>query len=143
MRITNCTTKEIHDSRGVPTLEVEMTAGDISVTASVPSGKSTGSREALELRDTDGRGVSSAIANIDEVIAPAIVEREMEPDEIDRTLLELDGTENKSNLGANAMLGISIAATKLASAVADVPVWKFISGKTTQTQKCQNFLLML
>jgi len=127
MKITQCTAKEILDSRGIPTLEVAMSLGDISVHASVPSGKSTGSKEALELRDADGRGVSGAILNVNDVIAKEIVGRDMEPSDIDRLMLELDGTDNKSNLGANAMLGVSIAATKLAAVVAGVPTWKYIA----------------
>ena len=127
MKITQCTAKEILDSRGIPTLEVAMSLGDISVHASVPSGKSTGSKEALELRDADGRGVSGAILNVNDVIAKEIVGRDMEPSDIDRLMLELDGTDNKSNLGANAMLGVSIAATKLAAVVAGVPAWKYIA----------------
>ncbi len=127
MKITACTAKEIFDSRGVPTLEVKMASGDFSVTASVPSGKSTGGEEALELRDADGRGVSLAIANVNGVIAEKIIGYDVTPYDIDQMLLELDGTENKSNLGANAMLGVSIAVTKLAAAVTGVPVWKFIA----------------
>ncbi len=127
MKITTCTAKEILDSRGAPTLEVKMSAGDFSVTASVPSGKSTGGEEALELRDADGRGVSLAIANVNGIIADKIIGHDMEPCDIDHLLLELDGTENKSNLGANAMLGVSIAATKLAAAQIGVPVWKYIA----------------
>lgn len=127
MKITQCSAKEILDSRGVPTVEVEISSGDILVKAAVPSGKSTGSKEALEKRDDDGRGVTQAIANVEDIIASEIVGKEITPTEIDRLLLELDGTENKSNLGANAMLGVSIAATKLAAEVEGVPVWKFIA----------------
>jgi len=127
MKITSCRAKEIIDSRGVPTLEVEMTSGEFSVSASVPSGKSTGSKEALEKRDEDGRGVSGAIASVNETIAKEIVGSEMDPSDIDQLLLGLDGTDNKSNLGANAILGVSIASTKLAAAVSSVPVWKYIA----------------
>ncbi len=127
MKITQCIAKNILDSRGVPTVEVELFSGDISVVAAVPSGKSTGSKEALEKRDDDGRGVTQAIANVEDVISLEIVGKEITPTEIDRLLLELDGTENKSNLGANAMLGVSIAATKLAAVIEGVPVWKFIA----------------
>lgn len=129
MVITNCTAKEILDSRGVPTVEVAMASGAYSSRASVPSGKSTGSKEALEKRDVDGRGVSGVIASVNEIIAKEIVGRDLEPNALDRLLLELDGTDNKSNLGANAMLGVSIAATKLAAAVAGIPVWKYIAEK--------------
>jgi len=135
MKIKTCTAKEILDSRGVPTLEVEMSCGGISVKAAIPSGKSTGSKEALELRDADGRGVSGAISNVNNTIAKEIVGRDMEPSEIDRLMLELDGTENKSSLGANAILGVSIAATKLAASVDSVPVWKYIAEKNSITPK--------
>jgi len=127
MKITTCIAKEILDSRGIPTLEVGMSSGDLSVTASVPSGKSTGGEEALELRDADGRGVSLAIANVNGVIAEKIIEYNVTPYNIDQILLEIDDTENKSKLGANAMLGVSIAATKLAAALDGVPVWKYIA----------------
>jgi len=135
MKIIACTAKEILDSRGMPTLEVEMVSGDFSVKVSVPSGKSTGGGEALELRDTDGRGVSGAIANVNEIIAKEIIGREIEPHDIDQLLLELDGTENKSNLGANAMLGVSIASTKLAAVIAGIPVWKYIAEKNKSTPR--------
>ena len=137
MKITSCVAKEIFDSRGMPTLEVEMSSGSVSVQASVPSGKSTGSSEALELRDADGRGVSRAIANVNDIIAKEIVGVEMEPNDIDRRMLEVDGTENKSNLGANAILGVSIASTKLAAALSDVPIWKWIADTNGADQKTQ------
>ncbi len=127
MKITQCSAKEIFDSRGVPTIEVKLFSGDISVVAGVPSGKSTGSKEALEKRDSDGRGITKAIASVEDVISPEIIGKNVTPDVVDRLLLELDGTENKSNLGANAILGVSIAVTKLAAAVEGVPVWKFIA----------------
>lgn len=127
MEITKCSAKEILDSRGVPTVEVLISSGNVSVSAAVPSGKSTGSKEALEKRDADGRGVADAISNIENIIAPKIEGVEITPGEIDRLLLELDGTDNKNNLGANAMLGVSIAATKLAAVLEGIPVWKFIA----------------
>ncbi len=135
MRIDKCTAKEILDSRGVPTLEVRMSSGDFSVSASVPSGKSTGSKEALEKRDEDGRGVSIAIESVSKTIAEEIIGKDLDPSEIDQILLELDGTENKSNLGANAMLGVSIAATKLAAEVDGVPVWKYIAENNGATPR--------
>lgn len=135
MKITACTAKEILDSRGVPTIEVEMFSGDTLVQASVPSGKSTGSREAVELRDPDGRGVSNAISNVNDIISKEIIGVEMDPYDIDRKMLELDGTDNKSNLGANAMLCVSIAATKLAAALEKVPVWKFIASTSNADAK--------
>jgi len=127
MKITQCVAKEILDSRGVPTLEVEMSSDKFSAHASVPSGKSTGSEEALELRDADGRGVTDAISNVNNIIAKEITGSDVEPNSIDKVLLDLDGADNKNNIGANAMLGVSIAVTKLAALVEDVPVWKFIA----------------
>ena len=105
------------DSRGNPTVEAEVTLNDCSIgRASVPSGASTGSKEAIELRDNDksrylGKGVSQAINNINNIIAPALKGKSVENQEdLDRIMLELDGTENKSNLGANAILAVSMAA---------------------------------
>lgn len=113
--------RQILDSRGNPTVEVEMSDGAHLITACVPSGASTGIHEALELRDGDhsvylGKGVLKAVANVNEKIAPEIIG--MDPSnqtEIDEKMLELDGTENKSNLGANAILGVSLAACRLAA----------------------------
>ncbi len=127
MKITQCSAKEIFDSRGVPTLEVHLSSGDISVVAAVPSGKSTGSKEALEKRDDDGIGVTQVISNVENIIAPEIVDKDITVSGIDRLLLRLDGTDNKSKLGANAILGVSIAVTKLAATIENIPVWKFIA----------------
>lgn len=144
MKITKCIAREIMDSRGVPTVEVEMSAGSgagyagtegITVIASVPSGKSTGSREAVELRDEDGRGVSRAVANVNDVIAPEIIGKDVELKVIDELMLELDGTKDKSRLGANAMLAVSIAVVKLGAFVAGEPVWKFIARENGFTPK--------
>ena len=114
--------REVLDSRGNPTVEVEMwlESGAFG-RAIVPSGASTGKREAVELRDDDdnrygGKGVRRAVQNVNEVIAPEIEGLEAgEQAALDRALLELDGTPNKSGLGANALLGISLAATSTAS----------------------------
>lgn len=128
MVIDKIEVKEIADSRGIPTIEVQMIGGDVTVVASVPSGKSSGTREALELRDEDGKGVSTAIAGINEVITPALVGKEFQSViEIDEVVIALDGTENKTKLGANATLAISIAATKLFAKGAGIPVWKYIA----------------
>lgn len=126
-KVTSLVAKEILDSRGNPTIEVEMASGDIVVSASVPSGKSAGSREALEKRDVDGKGVQIAIKNINEIIASAIVGQEVNPLEIDKALLKLDGTKNKSNLGANAILGVSLAVTRLGAKLENKPLWQYIN----------------
>lgn len=126
--------REILDSRGNPTVEVEMSDGENTVRACVPSGASTGIHEALELRDGDksrygGKGVLKAIKNVNKVLAPAIVG--MDPAEqtaLDKKMLELDGTENKSKLGANSILGISLAATRLAAVQKNIPLWKHIQN---------------
>lgn len=120
--------RSISDSRGKPTIELEMHGGGHTVTAAVPSGKSAGSREALEKRDADGDGVQDAIAGIHDIITPALVGKEFgSTDEVDEVMLELDGTEDKSNLGANATLAVSFAAAKLFAAQAGQPLWKFIA----------------
>lgn len=128
MKITFCAAKSISDSRGNPTIEVTLAADAISATAAVPSGKSTGEKEALELRDDDGKGVSKAIAHIEGEIARTVVGREWtDPRAIDEALIALDGTPNKSRLGANSILGVSVAATKLFARSRGVPVWQYIS----------------
>ena len=115
--------REILDSRGTPTIEVDVILDDGSKgRAAVPSGASTGSREAVELRDGDknrfmGKGVLKAVNNVNTTIASAIIGKESTLQaEIDRLMIDLDGTENKSKLGANAILGVSIAVAK-ASAI--------------------------
>ncbi len=126
--------REILDSRGNPTVEVEVTLENgVRARAAVPSGASTGTYEALELRDGDerylGKGVRRAVRNVNEIIAPEIVG--MDPtlqEEIDQLLLELDGTENKSRLGANAILGVSLAVAKAAAACLGLPLFRYISG---------------
>lgn len=118
MKIKNLIGREILDSRGNPTVEVELTTdNDITVIASVPSGASTGSREALELRDKDenrykGLGVTKAVNNINNIIKNNIVGLELDQEKIDKTLIMLDNTDNKSYLGANATLGVSLACLK-------------------------------
>jgi enolase len=126
--------REILDSRGNPTVEVEVTLEDgTRARAAIPSGASTGTHEALELRDGGkrymGKGVQRAVRNVNEIIAPEIVG--MDPllqEEIDQVLLELDGTENKSRLGANAILGVSLAVAKAAAAHLGLPFFRYISG---------------
>ncbi|MDW7643611.1 MAG: phosphopyruvate hydratase [Desulfuromonadales bacterium] len=127
--------REILDSRGNPTVEVEvyLESGAMG-RAAVPSGASTGEREALELRDGDkgrylGKGVTKAVDNVNEIIAEALVGWEASDQAgIDRKLLELDGTDFKSNLGANALLGVSMACAKAAAEEAALPLYQYIGG---------------
>jgi enolase len=127
--------REILDSRGNPTVEVEVTTGEGIVSrAAVPSGASTGVHEAVELRDGDrdrylGKGVLQAVENVNEVIAPALLGMDVRDQvNIDHTLIDLDGTDNKSNLGANAMLGVSLAVAKAGAASVGLPLYRYIGG---------------
>jgi len=127
--------REILDSRGNPTVEVEVTLDDGSFgRASVPSGASTGTYEAVELRDNDptrylGKGVRNAIEHIHETIAPEIEGMDaLDQRAIDETLINLDGSENKSNLGANAILGVSLAVAHAAANHLGVPLYRYIGG---------------
>ena len=127
--------REILDSRGNPTVEVDVFLSDgIMGRASVPSGASTGVFEAYELRDTDsprylGKGVSQAVESIQREIAPALVGQDVsEQAQIDQILINLDGTPNKSRLGANAILGVSLACAKAAAASQKVPLFRYIGG---------------
>jgi len=134
--ISEVKAREVLDSRGNPTVEVDVLLADGALgRATVPSGASTGIHEALELRDGDpkrylGKGVLRAVANVREQIAPVV--KGMEADEqetIDRAMLKLDGTPNKSLLGANAILGVSLAVTKAAAASAGLPLYRFLGGE--------------
>ncbi|HPQ60935.1 MAG TPA: phosphopyruvate hydratase [Syntrophales bacterium] len=127
--------REILDSRGNPTVEVEVTLdAEVVGRASVPSGASTGEHEMLELRDGDkgrylGKGVEKAVENVIHKIGPALLGMDaFEQREIDRTMIELDGTENKGNLGANAILGVSMACAKAAAAALGIPLYRYIGG---------------
>ena len=126
--------REILDSRGNPTVEVEILLDDgTEARAAVPSGASTGTYEALELRDKDsryhGKGVLQAVRNVNEIIAPEIVGLDpLWQEEIDALLVELDGTPNKSRLGANAILGVSLAVCKAAAASLGLPLFKYLAG---------------
>ena len=127
--------QEVLDSRGNPTVEVEIILGDGSWgRAIVPSGASTGTHEALEMRDGDkarysGKGVLKAVENVNSVIADALVGWDaVEQKAIDQALLELDGTPNKSKLGANAILGVSLAAAKAAANALGLPLYRYIGG---------------
>jgi len=126
---------EILDSRGNPTIEVEVLLHDGTVGhAAVPSGASTGTREAVELRDKDqkrflGKGVLRAVENVNKIIGPKIVEMDpVKQKEIDRMMIELDGTENKSRLGANAILGTSLAVAHSAANESGLPLYKYLGG---------------
>jgi enolase len=127
--------REILDSRGNPTIEVDVVLADGSVgRAAVPSGASTGVHEAVELRDGDparfgGKGVRKAVENVRETIGPALLGADAadQPD-IDAALLDLDGTPNKGNLGANAILGVSLACAHAASAAHDLPLYRYLGG---------------
>ncbi|HID10488.1 MAG TPA: phosphopyruvate hydratase, partial [Candidatus Latescibacteria bacterium] len=127
--------REVLDSRGNPTVEVDviLESGAIG-RATVPSGASTGTREALELRDGDksrylGKGVTRAVENVNEQIAPELVSMESTDQvAIDRKMMELDGTENKSKLGANAILGVSLAVAKASAEELGLPLYRYIGG---------------
>ena len=134
-QITRIHAREILDSRGNPTLEAEVTLADGSCgRAAVPSGASTGSREAVELRDGDksrygGKGVKNAVANVNGAIAGALKGFDAADQKgLDGKLVALDGTPNKGKLGANALLGVSMAAAHAVAASRDEPLWKYLSG---------------
>ncbi len=133
--ITEIYAREILDSRGNPTLEVDMTLDDGTFSrAAVPSGASTGIFEAVELRDGDasrygGKGVLKAVENVNSVIAPEIIGMDATmQNAIDHTMIALDGTENKGRLGANAILGVSLAAAHAASLSMELPLYQYIGG---------------
>jgi len=135
VKIESLNALEILDSRGNPTIRVFMALNNgIKVSSSVPSGASTGENEAVELRDGDkkrygGKGVLKAVANVNDIIAPAIIG--MDPTcqtEIDKILIDLDGTSNKGKLGANAMLGVSMAAARAAALSSGMPLYVYLGG---------------
>lgn len=138
MQITDIYAREIIDSRGNPTIEVEVLAGENYVgRAAVPSGASTGRYEALELRDREkryhGQGVRRAVDHVNDKIAREIIGMDVFAQrEIDHLLIKMDGTEEKSNLGANAMLGVSLAAAKAAAAALHVPLYRYLGGVNVQ-----------
>src|SRR5512132_3329310 len=132
--------REILDSRGDPTVAVDVLLADGSRgTAMVPSGASTGAHEAVELRDGDksryrGKGVRKAVSNVDDIIAPELIgEDAADQSAIDRILLELDGTENKAKLGANAMLGVSLACARAAANAVGLPLYRYLGGPLART----------
>lgn len=130
---------EVLDSRGNPTVQVEVEAKGVVGKATVPSGASTGSFEAIELRDNDksrylGKGVRKAVDNVNKVIAPQLKGRNaFEQNKIDKLLIELDGTKNKEKLGANAILGISLAVAKLSAKFLNIPLYMYIGGVNAKT----------
>ncbi|MCX5831000.1 MAG: phosphopyruvate hydratase [Deltaproteobacteria bacterium] len=148
-KITKIKAREILDSRGNPTVEVDVILDNgICGRAAVPSGASTGSKEAVELRDGDkkryhGKGVLKAVANVNKIIAPKL--KGMAPEkqkEIDRHMIDLDGTENKAKLGANAILGVSIAVAKAAALDKGKPIYKYIGGKDARRLPIPFFNIM-
>ena len=138
--ITEVLAREVLDSRGNPTIEVdvELECGALG-SAIVPSGASTGEHEALELRDKDpkrylGKGVLKAIDNVNKIIAKEIIGMNaLDQVDIDTKMIELDGTKTKSNLGANAILGVSLAVAKVAAMYHDMPLYRYIGGTNAVT----------
>ena len=133
MFITNIKAHELLDSRGNPTVEAVLTAGNIMVKAAVPSGASTGKHEAVELRDGGSRyhglGVLKAVKNIEKVIAPALKGKDVTNQKlIDTILLRLDGTKNKSKLGANALLAVSLAVAKTGALAKKMPLYEYLAS---------------
>jgi enolase len=140
MEIVKVVGREILDSRGNPTVEVDVLLEDGTLgRAAVPSGASTGEHEAVELRDDDkkfwvGKGVSKAVANINDAIAPELIGSDpTEQEEIDQQLIDLDGTPNKAKLGANAILGVSMAVAKAAAASCGLPLYRYLGGPAAKT----------
>ena len=135
MIIVDVQGREILDSRGNPTIEVEVTLDSgFKGVAAVPSGASTGENEAIELRDKDpkrygGKGVLKAVRNVNEIIAPAIIGMDaLQQRDIDELMIQLDGTKNKAKLGANAILGVSLAVAKAAAEELEIPLYRYIGG---------------
>jgi len=137
--ITNVNAREILDSRGNPTVEAILSTGNETASAAVPSGASTGLHEAVELRDKDpkrylGLGVLKAVQNVKQTIAPKIIGFDARKQrELDELMIQLDGTSNKSRLGANAILAVSLAASKLAAKLENKPLYEYLSGGEGRT----------
>jgi len=137
--ITAVLAREILDSRGNPTIEVEVQTQTGRGRAAVPSGASTGEHEALELRDGDkkrygGKGVLKAVANANQSLGPSIIGLDaLDQSEVDRVLREADGTPNKSKYGANAILGVSMAVARAAAEVVGLPLWRYLGGVSART----------
>lgn len=146
-KIKDVYAREVLDSRGNPTVEVEVTLEcGIMAMASVPSGASTGKREAIELRDGDnnryhGKGVLKAVSNVNEVIRPLLIGKDcLNQREIDSIMIEADGTYNKSNLGANAILGVSLANLKAAAMAKNVELYEYLGSEYSMPRCMMNIL---
>src|SRR3989338_4068904 len=144
LKIQNIHAREILDSRGNPTIEVEVELSNCNIgRAAVPSGASTGAFEAVELRDGDkkrylGKGVLKAVQNVNEIIAKKIINKEVKLNlegqkGIDNLLIELDGTKNKGKLGANAILGVSLALARAMAEASHIPLYKFLNNSSSST----------
>ena len=145
MKIKDVKSREILDSRGNPTVETDLyLENGQMVRASVPSGASTGSNEALELRDKDerylGKGTQKAVNNVNTVIKDAIVGKEINQEEIDKLLIELDGTKNKSNLGANAILSVSLCVMKALALTKNKQIYELFDGPYTLPYPMMNIV---
>ena len=144
MKITNLYAREILDSIGNPTVECELTTENFTVRASVPSGASTGTNEALELRDGDsryhGKGVTKAVNNVNTIIKNAIIGKELNQKVLDNLLLELDGTKNKTNLGANAILSVSLCIMKAIAKSQNKDIYELFDGPYTMPYPMMNII---
>lgn len=144
MKITNLYAREILDSRGNPTVECELTTENFTVRASVPSGASTGTNEALELRDGDsryhGKGVTKAVNNVNTIIKNALIGKELNQKVLDNLLLELDGTKNKTNLGANAILSVSLCIMKAIAKSQCKDIYELFDGPYTMPYPMMNII---
>lgn len=145
MKIKNIYAREILDSRGNPTVETELTLeSGVKVMASVPSGASTGTNEALELRDGDeryhGKGVTKAVNNVNEIIKPALINHELNQEKIDKLLLSLDGTKFKTNLGANAILSVSLCVMKAIALTENKELYQIFDGPYTMPYPMMNII---
>lgn len=144
MKITNLYAREILDSRGNPTVECELTTENFTVRASVPSGASTGTNEALELRDGDsryhGKGVTKAVNNVNTIIKNALIGKELNQKVLDNLLLELDGTKNKTNLGANAILSVSLCIMKAIAKSQSKNIYELFDGPYTMPYPMMNII---
>ena len=147
MKITNVIGREILDSRGNPTVEVEVTLENgITARAAVPSGASTGEREALELRDGDktrfgGKGVLKAVNNVNGPLRDLVIDMDVENQkEIDYAMIQLDGTKTKSKLGANAILGVSLAVLRAAAMNAGKELWEYVGTNPSMPKPMMNIL---
>ena len=145
-KIKDIKAREILDSRGNPTVEVDVyLESGVMGRAAVPSGASTGMREALELRDKDerylGKGVLKAVNNVNEIIKPALIGKDaLNQKEIDTIMIDLDGTENKTKLGANAILGVSMAVLRASANYKNEPVYKYIGNGKTLPRPMMNII---